>query len=526
MRRNPIRVLIGMLLISGLAAGCGSVPLTTGQAQATAVAGGCWPYGVIQPIPVTPPIPATPRIPPPVMPPTTMPDARVTPWTVSPTCTPAPLTPTVTPVPTRTPRPWVAPTPQPPAAISSAQELQDANGMVRERGIAWAYNPRSAGPVVAWIAYGSRADERSDGQVWVASRGPSGGWRDPQSVTTAVVEKNWGGLGLAAAPDGSLRLLYATGDPKPGMISTIYEVRSADDGVTWSLPQALTRGGVQALRADSRGDWHALIIGPTPFEDQLFSGVAFATGAWQWTPVPGARREYRADLAVLELGGHVTREILTVHQDSPDLPTPHAHLFGSEDGGAWIRATQVPPSAAAIRDPVIRPQILAVPRGNGLVVAAWSNYGRGTVVATISTDGGRTFGPTEVIAQQQPDGGIVPPVSYGTEPSLAYDPEADVLLASWVEVATREGQPSPFPTRSFVAWRPLDHPLGQPWIGAATPDTLDQPRPLLDPQRRAYLFATPDGAHAGLILIDERNFQWRVSVRDVHLPTLTSHAES
>lgn len=507
MQRNPVRVLIVILLVSGITAGCGSVPLTTGQARATAVAGGCWPYGVMPPIPATP-------------------DARVTPETIFPTCTPAPLTPTVTPVPTRTPRPWVPPTPQPPAAISSAQELQDANGIVRERGIAWAYNPRSAGPVVAWIAYGSRADERSDGQVWVASRGPSGAWRDPQSVTTVVVEKDWGGLGLAAAPDGSLRLLYATGDPKPGMISTVYEVRSDDDGVTWSLPQALTQGGVQALRADSTGGWHALLIGPHPFDSQLMYGDAPATGAWQWSPVSGEARAYRADLALREHGGRVTRHIVAVRTGTDDLPLSYVHLYTSDDGTQWTQATQVPPSAAAIRDPVIRPQILAVPRGTGLVVAAWSNYGRGTVVATISTDGGRTFGPTEVIAQQQPDGGIVPPVSYGREPSLAYDPEADVLLASWVEVATREGQPYPWPTRSFVAWRPLDRPLGQPWIGAATPDTLDQPRPLLDPQRRAYLFATPDGAHAGLILIDERNFQWRVSVRDVHLPTLTTHAES
>jgi hypothetical protein len=527
MRPNVLLLLLA-LTSAFLLAGCGGVPLTEGEARATAEVGGCWPYGARQPVPATPrPTTATPRIQVPAGTPTITPPppaASATPWVVYATCTPAPLTPTLTPMPTDTPRPWVAPTPQPPAAISSPQELQDATGVVRERGLAWAYNPRATGPVVAWIAYGWRPDEGTDGQVWVTSRGGHGSWREPQTVNTAPVIRDYGGVAVAAAPDGSLRLLYATGDPET--VSTVYEVRSDDDGVTWSMPRELTRGSVQALQTDSAGGWHALVIGPEPFDSQLSYGYAPANGSWQWTPISGAAREYRADLALLELDGHVTRQILTARKGTDDLPQSHVHLFRSDTGQVWVQATQAPLPEMAISDPTIRPRILAAARGDGLVAAAWSNYGSGMVVASISTDGGRSFGPVEVIAQHSPDGTFSPEIDYGVEPGLAYDPEADTLVASWNEIETGAGETFPWPTRSYLALRPLDRPLGQPWINAVTQGTVEQVRTVLDPQRRTFLFATPDGAHAGLIIIDERNYQWRVSERDVHLPTLTTNAES
>lgn len=513
------------LMSVGLLAGCGAIPLTDGQARATAVAGGCWPYGARQRVAATPrPPTATPRLQPPNAPPTATPAAQATPWVVYPTCTPAPLTLTVTPMPTDTPRPYVPATPQPPAAISAPQELQDATGVVRERGLAWAYNTRAHGPVIAWIAFGWRADEGTDGQVWVTSRGPRGAWRDAQTVNTAPVIRNYGGVAVAASPNGELRLLYATGDPEH--TSVVYEVTSRDDGATWSLPRELGQGSVQALRTDSQGGWHALIIGPAPFDSQLRYGYAPAGGAWQWAPISGADREYRADLALLELGGQRTRIILTTRKGSTERPQPHLHLYRSDDGTRWARAAQAPLPEDAISDPTIRPLLLAAPRGDGLVAAAWSNFGRGMVLASISTDGGRSFGPSEVIAQHSPDGGLSTDEDYGIEPGLAYDPEADALAASWNEIETGAGETFPWPTRSYLAWRPLDRPLGKPWIDAVTPDTIDQPRLTLDPQRRTYLFATPDGAHAGLIIIDERNYQSRVSYREVHLPVLTTHAES
>ncbi|NNJ12204.1 exo-alpha-sialidase [Chloroflexales bacterium ZM16-3] len=524
------KTLLLLLALPGvlLLAGCGGVPLTEGEARATAEVCACWPYGARQPLPATPrPPSATPRLQVPAGTPTATPAppaASATPWVVYATCTPAPLTPTVTPMPTATPRPWVAPTPQPPAAISAAQELQDANGVVGERGISWAYNPRADGPVIAWVAFGWRADAGTDGQVWVTSRGAYGAWRQPQSVNVAPVVKNWGGVAVAAAPTGALRLIYATGDPKT--VSTVYEVRSDDDGQTWSLPEEIARGGAQALRADSAGGWHALIIGPAPFDSQLSYGYAPANGSWQWTPIPGEARAYRADMALLDMGGQITREIVSVRTGTEDLPRAYAHLYHSDDGQHWAQATQAPLSPLALHYPTIRPQIIAIPRGDGLVAAAWSTYGRGMVVASISTDGGRSFGPEEVIAQHSPDGTISEEFNYGIEPTLAYDPESDALVASWNEIATGAGITYPWPARSFLAWRPLDRPLGQPWLDAVTPDTIAQPRTALDLQRRTFLFATPDGAHAGLIIIDERNYQWRVSTRDVHLPALTTHGES
>lgn len=521
-------VLLALVCVLALA-GCGSAPLTRGQAQATAEAGGCWPYGVRQPLPPTPrPPTATPRIQRPDAPNTATPVTTATAWAIYPTCTPAPLTPTVTPVPTDTPRPYVPPTPQPPAAISSAHEIQDATGVVKELGLSWAYNPRAQGPVIAWIASGWRpeSDWTGDGQIWVTSRGARGGWRDPQTVNTSPVIRNYGALALAAAPSGELRLLYGNGMPDSGMPSPLYEVISTDDGVTWSTPRAITDGSAQALRTDSAGGWHALVIGPQPFYSQLRYGYAPPGSDWRWTDISPARDEYRADLALLELGGRITRMIVATRAGTQTNPEVHLHLYRSEDGVRWDRAAQAEQAAGGVDNPTTRPRIIAVARGDGLVAAAWSNYGSGMVVASISTDGGRSFGPSEVIAQHAANRSISPEWDYGIEPSLAYDPEADALVTSWNEIETGAGEVFPWPVRSYRAWRPLDQPLGQPWLGAVIPDSPDQPHPVLDRQRRTYLYATADGEHAGLIIIDDRNYQWRVSYREVHLPALTTQAES
>lgn len=524
---RSVVLLLPVVLGAALLAGCGAAPLTAGQGRATAEAGGCWPYGVRQPLPPTPgPATATPRIQPPDVPPTATPAVRATPWTVYPTCTPAPLTPTVTPLPTDTPQPYVPPTPQPAAAITAPQELQDALGVVREKGLGWAYNPRAAGPVIVWIDWGFRPDEGTDGQVWVTSRALGGAWRDPQMLNIAPVIRNYGGAAVAAAPDGSLRVLYGSGEPDPGSVSAIYEVRSDDDGATWSFPRQIGQGGVQALRADRNGGWHALVIGPLPFSDQLSYGYAPPGGEWAWTPIPGATSEYRADLALLELGGRTARLVVAARAGTPGNPEVHLHIYRSENGVAWERAAQGPMAPGAVGDPTTRPQILAVPRGDGLVAAVWSNYGSGMVVGSISTNGGRSFGPSEVIAQHAADASISDEWDYGIEPSVAYDPESDSLLVSWNELQTGEGETFPWPMKSWLARRPVDRPLGAPWLDAVTPDTIEQPRRLLDPQRRTYLFATPDGRNAGLLIVDERNYQSRLTYREVRLPELATQAES
>ncbi|MFV9507608.1 MAG: hypothetical protein AB4911_23910 [Oscillochloridaceae bacterium umkhey_bin13] len=73
--------------------------------------------------------------------------------------------------------------------------------------------------------------------------------------------------------------------------------------------------------------------------------------------------------------------------------------------------------------------------------------------------------------------------------------------------------------------RRITEPPGSDWDGARTPDAAGAPR-LLDPQRRTYLYATPDGRYAGIIIVDERNFQSRISYRDIVLPELTTAGES
>ena len=85
-------------------AGC-MPPLTGDQARATAVAGGCWPYGYHQP--VTP----APRELPRAGTPTPHPYATVVAY---PGCTPLPQTPTATVRPTLVPTPAPRPTPPPP----------------------------------------------------------------------------------------------------------------------------------------------------------------------------------------------------------------------------------------------------------------------------------------------------------------------------------------------------------------------------------------------------------------------------
>lgn len=523
-----LRVVLLLLVLSGLAA-CGAPTLS--QARATAVAGGCWPYGVAQPLPTeTPRAQATSPIvtvPPTVGPGTPTPTVRPSatpepPLVVYPTCTPAPLTPTLTPEPT-SPPPTIPPqTPQRPgSSLGGREEVGDPAGTITLRGMGFAYNPVAEAPVVSYISYGWTNSIYGDGLVWVRAQSASGGWSTAQSVNPKPVTQYYGGARPAVLPDGTIVVAYGQGDPKGD--ASLWLTQSTDLGRTWSAPVSIGRsGGIYDLDVDKDGGLHILISDGAVFDGvSLYGYRAPGSASWQWSR-PIASSQYIGELALLNVGGALRRvAVITAAAPRYDLG-----MYRSDDGVNWTRIPFEYDRLLPGSNPTVRPTILAIPRGDGLIAVAWSSYGAGGVFATVSQDGGESFGPVERIAQHNASGEIDPEWDYGVQPSLAYDVVSDRLAAVWVEVETGAGEVFPWPTRSYLAVRALDAAPGSDWQYAVTPQNRDQIHPPLVANTRALLFGSEDGRHHWLITLDERNYQFRVNIEPVYLPALLDAGQS
>ena len=524
-----LRVVLPLLAMAGLLGACG-VP-TASQARATAVAGGCWPYGVHQPAPTETPraqatspiVPVVPTLGPGTPTPTVRPSATPEPpLVVYPTCTPAPLTPTLTPEPT-SPPPTIPPqTPQRPGnTLGSRVEIGDPAGAINLRGLSLAYNPVTEAPVVSYLSFGWTSNIYADGLIWVRAQNPSGSWSTAQSVNPKPVTQYYGGARPAVMPDETILVAYAGGDPKND--SPIWLVQSSDLGRTWGDPVPTGRSGsVYDLDVDRDGGIHLLISDGMVFNGTALYGYrAAGSASWKWSS-PIANSQYTGELALITVGG-VTRRVIVLAAGEP------AHdlgIYRSDDGETWTRLPFDYDQLLPDSNPTIRPTILAVQRGDGLVAVAWSSYGAGGVFAAVSLDGGESFGPAERIAMHAADGAIDSEWDYGVQPSIAYDAVSDQLATVWVEVETDGGEIFPWPTRSYLAVRPLDAPLGSDWQYAVTPQNRDRVKPPLVSRGRSLLFGTTDGRRHWLVTLDERNTQYRVGIEPVYLPALLDAGES
>ena len=483
-------LILGVLVFLG---GC-ALPLTPSEARATAVAGGCWPYGVEQrPLP-TPTGTAQPTPPP------------------YPTCPPAPNTPTLTPQPP-TPLPTIpALTPAPPTG-GTRTVLDDPAGVVTREGLAWTAT-REGLPVVAWISFGATPDVYHDGQVWVRSLLPSGMWTPTQSVNVAPVSQTYGGLALATTTDGGIHLLFSTGDPKGD--ATVWIVTSADGGMTWTLPAAIgATGSVRGAIGMPDGSLAVLVTGPAPLQGAAALWT-LRQGTWQSAPVSSLNARFVA------FGRSVTPEgqpvLLAALVDDPLTRLVLARRVGD---GPWEE--QSLPLAQwygpeAISDPVLTTTT------TGEVALAWWSYGSGGVFAMRSADSGATWTPWERIAMHDADGRLsdgTNPIPYGKQPSLVWAASVERFVASWVELDP-DATVWPPPDRTFVSsvgTRAI--PADATWQEAMTPQRHAEQRdaPLLA-QGSGALWGSADGTRAWVVVIETRNQQYRLRIESVNLDEL------
>jgi hypothetical protein len=543
------------------------VALTVAQQRATAVSGGCWPYGFDQPAPTRTPYvrygTATPS--------PTPPPAGV----VYPTCTPAPLTPTVTPKPTVTLTPRPPRTPVPASVVGGPVEVGNQAGGAWFRTLA--IHPVRHTIAVAWIANGSTFDDSQDGQVWVKVQRADQTWNPLQTVNVGFIGKaSYAGLAMTIGYDGAVYVVYGEGRADNRQVQL---VESHDDGLTWSLPTALD--GVEAAAAPPEDfpDAPTAIptLGPTPTVDpaaaarptatpesvdgtaangsgESQSGAVIALAAdpsgglhllyrlggiggkqigyayrapgetfWRLsTPFDGTM-QYRATLGLLLQSDGRAKRFVAIQTENAIT------LYTSRDGVAWDSST-LPVAQYLATETIFTMTMAVAPRGAGLVAVTWGQYARGGVFAAVSLDGGVTWGQEERIAQHNADGrafenqGEGNPRS-GFDPWVVYDAITDQLAVSWVEM-DRDPKPRTFTT--MYAIRALTDVTVPLWRYGISPETADTERPpTLGPIGfRSQLYGTMDGAAHVLLGVDPANAQQRVYVQPLELPGLLKDAES
>ena len=507
------RRIVSVFLLLSLFSGCAS-PLSLNNARATAIVGGCWPYGVPQPqpSPTRSPVPLT-------MTPTIVPlNATATiadgPWV---SCTPVPgvptSTPTSTPIATARPRE----TPQPPGGGGSSGlvELGDAPGRVGSRSI----TTQGTRAVSAWTTWGTHSDNglpvNDDGIVWVRAFDGQR-WQTTQSINTAPVwagdlQKLPGGVAALIAPDGTFHVIYGAGGINGDL--NMYVVTSSD-GERWSLPTRLgLQGNVLDAAMDSTGRMHVLFVA------RPADHVAYAYGSsGQWSvEVAGSRTSYRGSMAIFENSQHQWQRAILIHEGAD--PGSAATLYQSIVGGAW---TQQPLGTNQFfPEQIWTSSIVGHARADGDVLAVvWCQYGKGGVFAQVSTDGGSSWGEEERIGQHRLDGSMQNGTEDGTigiDPHGVYDPASDSLVVSWVE---QDGQRSwGAHMRTVMSSRSLQTPLSAPnWQHAQIPDD-ETSRPIELTGWGLRGMTASDGEGNTMVLItDERNDQFRLFVQTIHLP--------
>ncbi len=556
-----------ILLLAGLLSGCQPGTMTGAEQRATAMSGGCWPYGFEQPAPTrTPYLRYGTETPSPIPPPTDI--AYLS-------CTPAPLTPTVTSKPTVTLTPRTPRTPLPASVVGGPVEIGNQAGGAWLRTLA--IHPVRHTVAVAWIANGSTFDDSQDGQVWVKVQRADQTWNPLQTVNVGFIGKaNYAGLALTIGYDGTVSVVYGIGRADNRQVQI---VESNDDGLTWSMPAALDGIDADAAPPEEFLDTPTATptIGPTPTDDPSAPAIPSATlepvddtaanvsgesqtgavialasdpngglhllyrlgsiagkqigyayrapGEAFWrisTPFAG-RRQYRGALGLLpQRDGRVKRFVA--------IQTENAiSLYTSLDGAAWDRSA-LPVGQYLAPETIFTMTMVVAARGAGLVAVTWGQYARGGVFAAVSLDGGVTWGGEERIAQHNANGrafenqGEGNPRS-GFDPWVVYDATTDQLAVSWTEM---DGDPRPRTFTTRYAFRALTDATVILWRYGVSPATVDNERPpTLGPIGfRSRLYGSLDGAAHVLLGVDPTNTQQRVYVQPLVLPGLLKEAES
>ncbi|MBP1466725.1 exo-alpha-sialidase [Candidatus Chloroploca sp. M-50] len=442
-----------------LLTGCGQAPLTYRDAQATALAGGCWP----------PTLPTPPLV-------TVTPDPALPP----PDAAPAPSLPTTTPFPPCPPVagatavPWPTPVPAPPPYPTLApapwQVAQDQGTTLHLPhailSLDLAVHPTEDWAAVAAVVWSGNDDPE---RVMLTVLHPTTRrWSLARQVDLgpARIGRYSRTVAVAITGDQQVHALWGMSDPDPttGAPVSLWASSSPDFGTTWAAPVRIAEGcrRVNAVVAGLDGTLVAQLVCDDGAESTLAMVTRTASGTWlpveylaapvrfysegSLVLVPDTVAPMIVGLAMTDVGGQARGYLLrrTLHGTEP------WQIEGIVLTNPW--SAPMSPRMWNVNS------LMAVRPGGVLLTFTWTDADAGYAYALTSHDGGDTWGAPEALAAPfEATGAIIAALP-------AYEPMTDRLVVVWDCCAG--GILRRAPTTHYASWQPA----GQgPWVPLGDP---------------------------------------------------------
>jgi hypothetical protein len=363
-------------------------------------------------------------------------------------------------VPYPTPRPFVAePSRQPHTVI-------DMGGRIGALDLA--LHPTEGWPLLVAVQWGWSHDSYGDGRVLAVVHEMAGdAWGLTQSLNLAPVRQSAGGIAAAISPDGRAHVVFGDGGGPTAGRNHLWHVFSDDAGRSWSLPAPLGDGDALDMVADSSGRLHLLARLREGGETSRLAYATLEGQQWRWGSPPLGGDRLRGTILALPLPGGATRIVVA----APSRDGSRLDVALRDDHSPAWHTRQLPTGRFLREETIMHVAGLAAltPDNTPLVAIAWSQYSQAGVFATLSHDGGASWGEQELIAFQ-PDRTAAG--WGGWQPTLALDHSAQRLLAFWTLRAFDRPE---LPWLPVASTRPLDSSTWLPALGPGAP----QPTALL-----------------------------------------------
>ncbi|MFV9505962.1 MAG: hypothetical protein AB4911_15530 [Oscillochloridaceae bacterium umkhey_bin13] len=502
-----------------LLVGCTPAP-SYADIQATAAATGCWPdpYVTPPPVTVTPfggPLPTLPPgssgAPLPGPSPTALP--TTTPY---PRCAPAPGAPALPPWPTAVPNP----PPYPTLAAERWHGGADQQTTLALPGtildLDLATHPTAHWPVVAAAVWSGTNDPD---RIMVAVHRPERGtWGPARQVDLgpAMIGRYTRTVAVGVTGDGVVHAIWGMSDPDfrdNDPPAGVWTSASADGGEQWSAPQRIATDCRRAndLAATTDGTLIALLVchaGPNVMQPALV--VRTSAGVWlppERVPVPAWAF---SEGSVLIVGEGTSARVVALIFAGVDRPVGFLISRPLLSTGPWeIHQVAVDPPGVVpgLRMWHVR-GLVAARSGyaDPLVMFTWTDADGAAAYALSSLDGGRHWGPIEVLVHR--------PADRITSAAPAYDPAADRLAAIWT--CCSDDQWASSGATHYAHW---SVPGSGGWHAPA-PHTAGLPAPLVLGARAAGRTVTAQAANRRSVWVAWVEQQQRVEVRSLELNQL------
>lgn len=506
-------------LLGSVLSGCATAP-SYAQVQATAVAGGCWPGNYVTPPPVT----VTPwggpfatHTPGPTAVPTAGPSPTVLPTTTPyPRCAAGPGEPTLIPWPTPVPNPPPYPTmePRPWQAGSDMQETLKLPGFVLNLDIAT--HPTENWPVVGTAVWSGNDDPD---RIFVNVYHPrTHTWSPARQVDIgdSQVGRYTRTVAVGVTGDGAVHAVWGMSDPDfrdNNPPAGVWASTSTDYGTNWSAPQRIADDCRRANDIATTVDGFLVVMlichdGPRATQPAMV--LRRPDGIWlapERLPIP---TWYFSEGSVVIVGAGADARAVGLLFAGGSAPTGfliERRLAGDEPWSIRRLAIDAPGLTPGLRMWHVRG--LAYTRPESAIQAitfTWTDAdARNAVYALTSHDGGRSWGPVEVVVSREVNGSEI------AFAAPAYDPAADRLAVAWTCCGADPGAEQN--STHFARW---SEPGSGRWRSPA-PRQDDLMVPLILGARAAHATVSAQAANSRSVWLAWVEQQQTVEVRSLEL---------